>query len=263
MLYKETGFTLGGLHSRDDMGLIYVEKEGHIVIPEIKRNTYTIAGVSGQVLFPGETWQPFNLEGTLYPAREPKTQAEAQRLIRRVTAWLTAGRNPLIFDYEPEVFYLVELSAATKWSLRNWFGGELQIRWTAQPYAYAVTPDTASAEITGTSCQLQLRVRTRHPAPLILTIENTGGAPITRVDVGSGVSLRELYMMPDQVMTITMEPPIGAVIDGESALSKAVAFDPVLLDAGDHTVSVHLTYDSDAPGAPAGAKISASVRGRW
>ena len=260
MLYKETGSTLGGLHSRDDMGLIYVEKEGHIVIPEIKRNEYSIAGVSGQVLFPGETWQPFFLEGTLYPAREPKTQAEAQRLIRRVTTWLTAGRNPLIFDYEPEVFYLVELSAATKWSLRNWFGGELQVRWTAQPYAYAVTPDTATAETTGTSCQLQLRVRTRHPAPLNLIIDNIGQAAITRVDVGNAVSLRGLDMWAGRVMTITMEPPIGAEIEGESALSYAAAFDPILLDAGDHTVTVRLTYDNNGDTQ---AQITASVRGRW
>lgn len=260
MLYKETGFTLGGLHSRDDMGLIYVEKEGHIVIPEIKRNTYSIAGVSGQVLFPGETWLPFNLEGTLYPAKEPKTQAEAQRLIRRVTAWLTAGRVPLIFDYEPEVFYLVELSAATKWSLRNWFGGELQVRWTAQPYAYAVTPDTATAETTGTSCTLQLRVRTRHPAPLNLIIDNIGQAAITRVEVDSAVSLQGLDMWAGQVMTITMEPPIGVEIEGDSALSHAAAFDPILLDAGDHTVTVRLTYDGNGSTQ---ARVTASVRGRW
>lgn len=260
MLYKETGFTLGGLHSRDDMGLIYVEKEGHIVIPEIKRNEYSIAGVSGQVLFPGETWQPFFLEGTLYPAREPKTQAEAQRLIRRVTAWLTAGRVPLIFDYEPEVFYLVELSAATKWSLRNWFGGELQVRWTAQPYAYAVTPDTATAETTGNSCRVTLRVRTRHPAPLNLIIDNIGQAAITRVDVGSSVSLRGLDMWAGRVMTITMEPPIGVEIGGESALSHAAAFDPILLDAGDHTVTVNLTYDGNGDTQ---AQVTASVRGRW
>ena len=47
MLLKESGFTFGNKHSRRDMGLIYAEKDGHIVIPEIKRNSYSIAGMSG------------------------------------------------------------------------------------------------------------------------------------------------------------------------------------------------------------------------
>ena len=40
MLLRESGFSFDGRHSRRDMGLLYVEKEGHIAIPEIKRNSY-------------------------------------------------------------------------------------------------------------------------------------------------------------------------------------------------------------------------------
>ncbi|MGX8705376.1 MAG: hypothetical protein ACSW8J_02255, partial [bacterium] len=108
LLLRETGFTFGGVHSRDDMGLIYAEKDGHIAIPEIRRNSYQIAGMSGTLLLPGEAWQTFTLEGTLYPAEEPRTQAEAQALLRDVSAWLTSGRERLIFDYEPSVYYLAE-----------------------------------------------------------------------------------------------------------------------------------------------------------
>ena len=86
MLLSETGFTFGGVHSRRDMGLIYIEKDGHIAIPEIRRNSYQIAGMSGTVLTDGEAWQPFGLEGTLVPAEEPATQAQAQALLRDVTA---------------------------------------------------------------------------------------------------------------------------------------------------------------------------------
>jgi len=113
---KESGFTFGNKHSRRDMGLIYAEKDGHIAIPEIKRNSYSIAGMSGTLLLAGEAWQPFTLEGTLYPAIEPESQADAQDLLRSISAWLTNGRQRLIFDYEPNVYYMAELSAASKWT---------------------------------------------------------------------------------------------------------------------------------------------------
>ena len=259
MLLRETGFTYGGKHSRDDMGLLYAEKDGHIAIPEIKRNSYSIAGMNGTVLLPGEAWQPFNLEGTLYPAREPRTQAQAQALLRKVAAWLTAGRQQLIFDYEPAVYYLAELSAASKWSLRNWFGGELPIRWTAQPFAYSVEETSSSTTTTGTSASLTLQLDTGQPAPLKLTVENTGTATITRVSV-SGITLDGLSLTAGRKLVIDSEPPVGAVIGSQNALPFATAFTPATLQAGSNAISVALTYGSSSGRS---AKITASARGRW
>lgn len=259
MLLSETGFTFGGVHSRRDMGLLYVEKEGHIAIPEIKRNSYQIAGMSGTVLTDGEAWQPFNLEGTLYPAEEPATQAEAQALLRDVTAWLTAGRQKLIFDYEPDKYYEAELSAASKWSLRNWFGGELQIRFQAQPFARNVTPSEGSATI-NSSGNVSISVDTGLPAPLVLIVENTGSATIKGVTVGGKIAFADMQLTRGQVLTISSEAPIGAVIgSGTNAMPYASAFAPVYLDNGVNRVAVGLTYT----GGSGQAKVTAQVRGRW
>lgn len=264
MLLSETGFTFGGVHSRDDMGLIYAEKDGHIAIPEIKRNAYSIAGMSGTVLMPGEAWQTFFLEGTLYPAEEPRTQAEAQVLLRNITAWLTAGRQQLIFDYEPEVYYLAELSTQSKWSLRNWFGGELPIRFTVQPFAYNIEETSATATITGTSTSLTLNMKTGQPAPLKLVIENQNYAAITRVTVGSDIRLTGFSLPVGGTLEIDMEPPVGAVMrigaNVENALPFATMFKPRMLNSGQNYVTVSLTYDSTSN---RGAKITASARGRW
>ncbi len=258
MLLSETGFTFGGVHSRDDMGLIYAEKDGHIAIPEIKRNAYQIAGMSGTVLMPGEAWQTFFLEGMLYPAEEPRTQAEAQQLLRDITAWLTAGRQQLIFDYEPSVYYLAEISTAAKWSLRNWFGGELPIRFTVQPFAYNVEEDTWTSSITGTSTTIRLSVDTGQKAPLKLQVENTGNANITRVTVG-GITLEGMSLPRGQTLVIDSEPPVGATIGNQSAMSYASAFAPVMLDNGMNNIPVTISYGSGS----AGVKLTASARGRW
>ena len=258
VLLSETGFTFDGRHSRRDLGLIYAEKDGHIAIPEIKRNSYSIAGMSGTLLLAGEAWQPFNLEGTLYPAIEPATQADAQDLLRSVSAWLTAGRNRLIFDYEPGKFYLAELSAASKWSLKNWFGGELQVRWLAQPFAYNVEEDTATANVTsGGTKTLSLRAYTGVPAPLKLTVRNTGSATITRVSCG-GITLEGMSISAGQTLTIDSEPPAGAKIGSSNALPYATAFQPYMVNNGNNTIYVSLTFGSGT----AGATITASARGR-
>lgn len=265
MLLRETGFTFNGLHSRDDMGLQYVEKDGHPIIPRISRNEYEIAGASGTVLMPGESWQPMTFEGTLYPLQERATQAAAQQLLRTVAAWLTAGRCKLIFDYEPGKYYLAELSDQSKWSLKNWFGGELPVKFEAQPFAYAVTETSAMATATGNAVTVMVNLSTGQPAPLKLAVRNTGSAPITGITVGlsggntAAVTLAGMNLVNGQTLTINGEPPIGAAIGTTNALPYAAAFAPVNLQNGINNVYVQLTWGSGTKGA----QVTASARGRW
>lgn len=284
MLLNETGFTFGGVHSRRDMGLLYVEKEGHIAIPEIKRNSYQIAGMSGTLLLSGETWQPFNLEGSLYPAEEPRTQAEAQALLRDILSWLTAGRQRLIFDYEPAVYYMAELSGTSKWTLRNWFGGELQIRFLVQPFAYSVNASTATvvagggpAAVAGTQSlkrgaaanllaadspdeglTVRLNVDTDYPTGVALTITNTGEAPITSVGV-EGIQVDGLELQTGQRLVIDTNPPALVTIDGENAMDKVTAFGHIMVYNGVNALPVRIAYGDGEQGA----EITASARGRW
>lgn len=259
MLFRETGFTFGGVHSRNHMGMIYVEKEGHIAIPEIRRNSYQIAGMSGTVLMDGEAWQPFNLEGSLYPAEEPATQAAAQALLRDLSAWLTAGRQRLIFDYEPGIYYDAELSAYSKWSLRNWFGGELQIRFLAQPFARNVTQDEANATMSGYGGSVSLSVNTGLPAPMQLIVQNTGSAVITDVTVAASIIFTGMSITPGQTLTIDCETPMGAKIGSANALQYATAFAPVYLDNGVNLVAVGLNFGSGS----GQARVTVRARGRW
>ena len=151
-----------------------------------------------------------------------------QDMLRDVAAWLTNGRQRLIFDYEPNIYYLAELSAASKWSLKNWFGGELQVRWTAQPFAYNVEEDTASVDVSsGGSKSVTLRAYTGLPAPLKLTVRNTGSAPITRVSFG-GITLAGMSIGAGSTLVVDSEPPAGAKIGSSNALSYCTAWQPYM-----------------------------------
>lgn len=264
MLLRETGFTFLGRHSYDDMGLLYAEKDGHPNTPRVRWNTYEVAGADGTLLFPGETRGTMAFEGTLYPVRERPTQAEAQQLLREVSAWLSGGRGQLIFDYEPDKYYLAELGKESKWSLKNWFGGEISVSFTAQPWARSVTADEVTAAVTGTSASLRLTAHTGAPCPIRIQVENTGEADITGVSVlGGAVALSGMTLAAGQILTIDGEPPVGATISDmgteASAMMYATAFRQLTAQAGNNTVPVRLTYGTGTRGAT----VTASCRGMW
>ena len=265
MLLRETGFTFRGVHSRRDMGLIYAEKDGHVAIPRPQWNTYEIAGVSGTVMFPGETYRPINFDGTLYPARERASQQEAQTLLREVQAWLTGGRGALVFDYEPQKYYEAELGNECKWSLKNWFGGELSVRFTAQPFARSVQSDASTQRVMAPGVTMYLTAHTARPAPAEIEISVTGQtAVVTGVNIGNGkIVLTGLEMIYMDTLVISCEPPVGATIDQgggpENAMQHATAFSQILMHNGANSVPVAVTYAGDAMGI----SVTLRCRGVW
>ena len=273
MLLRETGFAFNGIHSYGQMGFYYSESgAAHTAWPQVTRSEYEIAGRSGTVLMPGEQLKTLTFSGALYPRQEPKSQADAQRMIRRAQEWLLAGRCPLVFDYEPEVYYLAQLSRAAQWSLKNWFGGELSISFDAQPYAYAAAETKATAATTGTSVRLSLRMATLWPAPINLKITNTGtDMPITDVSVRlndeemitlsgytSFTRLVKMYLNSDTPAGCELENSVGKW----SGMMRATKFQPMMAAQGENRIDVTLTYSATATGTP-GASIEAAARGRW
>ena len=263
MNLNEINFSFGGLHCLRDFGAIYAEKNGHTISPGITRNEYEIAGMPGTIHMPGDLPETLPFNGTLYFLDDPPTQAAAQERLRRVTAWLTSGRQRLIFDYEPLRYYMASVDGAAKWHYSSWIEGGLDIEFTAQPYAYAVKEATTGATTTGTSAQLSLTLDTGADAPLGVTIKNTGTAPITGATItahGRKAVFTGMNLTQGKRLTIDMEPPIGAAFsDGSSALPHADQFDVLTVRKGTQSITVALTYGSGTKGA----QITASARGRW
>lgn len=261
MLQNEMGFTFAGRHT-SEFGLVWVESKSHTLAPEVIRNEYTIAGKSGTVLLPGKTRKPLEFSGSLFLVDdEPESQRVAQMKVREILAWLCQGRQRLVFDYEPERFYLAQVDKSITWNLANWFGGEISITLTAQPDAYSCQADTATLEATTAMVGVQLDVHTLRPAPLEMRVTNKGAATLTSVAaMGGRINLDGLNLAKDQSLTISMEEPISAFFDdGSNALPCAQRFDLVLLEGGTQSIPIVLGFD----GSGQKAQISVAVRGRW
>lgn len=261
MLIAESGFSFNGKHCRD-FGCMWSEDDGRVIVPETLRSEYEIAGRSGTVLLPGETRRCFNYSGVLTMMQEPASEQEAQTRLRALAAWLSAGRCKLVTDYEPSRYYWAQLDGRQTWTTKDWFAGQLKVKFLCQPWAYAVKETTQA--ITGLSSEsitLNAVLITGQPAPLRLTVANTGSTAITGVSVGDGVQLSGLHLAQGQSVTLDFEPPIGATLStGGNALPFASAFRAIKLQNGSNTLQVRLTW---AGSSGRSASIVAAARGRW
>ncbi len=265
MNLNEINFSFGGLHCLRDFGMIYVEKSGHPIRGKAVRNEYGIAGVSETVLLPGETRKPMDFKGSLFFINDPPSQAEAQARLRRIAAWLGNGRQQLIFDYEPDVYYLAQVNDEQKWDYGDWIDGGLTIALTAQPYAYNVRTNSAQAVLTGTAGTVALVANTVEPAPIRITLANVGTAAITYAEFTLGAASVRLTaalgfaLAAGARVVIDMEAPAGAAYgDGSDALPCAERFDPLLAQPGANAVGITLGYGAGTKGAT----VTAEARGR-
>lgn len=269
MNLNEINFSFGGLHCLRDFGCIYAEKGGHTIAPQIDRNEYDIAGAPGTIVLPGDLPGSLTFDGTLYFLDDPPTQAAAQQRLRRMAAWLTNGRQRLVFDYEPLLYYMASVDGGLEWGFGSWIGGGLDVSFTAQPYAYATQETKASVTTTGTSAQLALTLNTGAPAPLDIAILNTGTAPINAATITAGdkkAKFSGMSLTQNNTLAIGMEPPIGAEIksgnaasDGINALPYADQFNHLTAQNGQQTITVTLGYGSGTKGA----RITIKARGRY
>ena len=262
MLIAESGFSFNGKHCRRNFGCTWSEDDGRIIVPEIQRSEYEIAGCSGTALLPGETRRNFNYSGALTMVQEPKSEQEAQKQLRTLAAWLSAGRCKLVMDYEPGRYYWAQLDGRQTWTAKDWFAGQLKVKFLCQPWAYAVEETVqVAAGVSSESTILGINLATGQPAPLRLTIENTGSSAITGISVGDGVQLSGMHLAQGQSVTLDFEPPIGATFStGDNALPFASAFRAIKLRNGNNTLQMRLTW---AGSSGRSASIVTAARGRW
>lgn len=259
----EINFSFAGKHCLRDFGCIYVESGGHIISPKVSRNAYEIAGMSGTVLMDGEVYEPVTFGGTLFFDVSPPSQTAAQQMLRQIVTWLRQGRDRLVFDYEPDRYYLAEVNSESNWSYQEWIDGGLSITFECQPYAYNRAESIVRKAVTGSVAELSLMADTDIAAPLCVEIQNTGAATVTGATViaqGKSAVFSGMRLTHGQTLRISMEPPAGANIDGADAMPTCQQFDHITMKRGANNITVVLTY---ATGATTGALVTARVRGRF
>ena len=264
----ETGFTFNGKHCESDFGLLFVEDSGGRILSAARTvNEYEIAGGHGTVRFDGESYQPYERRGSLFPLKSPTTEAEAQALMRRVSAWLGGPRGRLVFDHELDKYLIAECIDSMLWSYEAWIDGGLSIVFKVQPFAYNIRESDTTATITTAATAISMAVSSGVPAPLTARITNTGTAPITGVTIDVGGKrwrfAKGMSVAAGGELLITMEHPIGASIiaaggSTSNALPHAEQFDNIEVQ-GRIEATVAVTYGSGTRQA----RVRLSARGRW
>ena len=191
---------------------------------------------------------------------EPQNQTEAQKLIRKISAWLGCGQQRLIYDYEPDKYYLAKIAGGSSWSLEHWFGGEIPVTFELQPLAYSVEETTATAAGNDAVLDIPMTLDTGVDAPVRISITNTGKA----------ITFLTVYVNDEQVFTasslavgktirIENDVPCGVWLDDDLAAGMALTthFKPGLVHSGENRITVVCT--SDEPGLEA----TVSTRGRF
>lgn len=262
MNLNEINFSFDGQHCMRDFGLMYVEDNGHPITPDTQRNEYEIAGMSGSLLMPGYIKKTKTFSGKLYFVTSPASQAEAQENLRRIATWLTAGRGQLIFDYEPDRYYIAQVDSGMDWDFGEWIDGGLSVDFKAQPFAFSKNESIAQAQTALTSVDISLALDSGLPAPIRIEIENTGGAVITAFGAslnGKHLTFAGLALATGETLSISLEAPISAVYSaGGSALDKATALPQLMATPGGNVISLTIGYGAGAKGA----KVTAAARGR-
>jgi predicted phage tail component-like protein len=151
MELKESGLSFNGQHSMNDFNCFWIEDGGHPVAPACARPRYAIAGAGGRTVPVGPSVaEAMEVSGTLVLQTEPPNQIQAQMQLREIQKWL-AGSGKLIFDYEPDKYYMATVEELVDWSLKNWFGGEIGVTFRLEPYAYSLQRVTASGSLAAAS----------------------------------------------------------------------------------------------------------------
>ena len=155
-----SNFTFGGKHCLNNMSCVFVI-DNFIMIPELKRNVYQIAGQSGTIRY--DAGSPImgerSLTGWLYivnsshmyttPSiyrnQKPLTKMVTMSYAHRITDWLiNSMRADFIFDSDITRKYQAEVANKGELDYSNWANGRLKVEFTLQPYSESVDRDYAT-----------------------------------------------------------------------------------------------------------------------
>lgn len=166
-----SGFAFKGVHS-SRFGIVY-RPESRMLMPTARRNVIAVPGRSGVYT---QTYGDYDervesfvcgfiKRGTTLPA----TTA------RQIAGWLS-GTGKLVFDEEPDLYYLATIIDAPPLSLhRNY--AEFTITYTANP-PFALS-DEKTVALNGGGVSYPATERT----PTVLTIRNNNATPISNVHI--------------------------------------------------------------------------------
>lgn len=263
----DNGFTFDGRHSLTDMGVIAIKDKSRTIAAKGDVISYAIGGQQGSLAYGDQrTLQEYTQIVRLYANRMLGSETAATELWRELVGWLCVGRRKLIWDSDPDVYQLAEVTEVTGDS-GGWLEEGLRVTLKCQPVRRSVRPDVTQMTIADAEMhQTSLTACTQLPAPVDLDITVTGETALTACSViidGRLLALEGLTVHCGEHLLITMELPSGVEIlhaDGsrDSAMRCCTSFERLEV-SGRTVMAVQLTFE----GGSGSAQVAATVRGAW
>ena len=166
-----SGFTFKGIHS-SHYGIVY-KPESRVLMPTARRNTVVVPGRSGVY---SQTDGDYDERIESFVCGFVKRGATlSATTARQIAGWLS-GTGKLVFDEEPDLYYLATIIDAPPLSLhRNY--AEFTITYTANP-PFALS-DEKTVTLNGSGVSYPATEKT----PTVLTITNNNAVPISNVHI--------------------------------------------------------------------------------
>lgn len=147
------------------------------ILPIMRINTIEIPGVHGSYDFGNNTYG--NRQISMLITYVGKDYNELRLRAREIAAWLTSKRyEPLIFDDEPDKFYLARIYNQVDFE-NLWRLGRTTVTFDCQPFAYSVELHNVQDLITIAPQKLEVESLGTYETSPIITLENQGNNTIT------------------------------------------------------------------------------------
>lgn len=142
------------------------------LLPPLRPKTLEITDRHGLYDFTGNTYG--NRTITMEIAYIGRNYNELRNRAREIAAWLTSKQaEKLVFDDEPEKFYLARIYTATP--LENlWRLGWATITFDCQPFAYSLKMHSLIDGITTQPFKIEAKNQGTQETPVVITLKNQG-----------------------------------------------------------------------------------------
>lgn len=265
-------FSFCGRHC-EEFGVAFLPTQ-YPFVPAQAIPSASIAGRHGTLRWPGRTFKPRILAGTLYllDARgevEPISTDEMLRRGSEIALWLCGqdGRGKLILDALPDRYFLAEVDAEAVLKDADWKNGEAAIRFTCQPFARSIREDAASMDTAaGAAKNIIISASGNCETPLAFDVKNTSQSVMntatietasarfdfTGLALGAGETLSARYT-EDDILLLTITGVDGAV---RSAMPMRTvdSDDDLMLSPGRNAITIKTQR---------ACSVKFSARGRW
>ena len=276
---QSDNFTFAGKHCLNDMGCMFVldQRTG---IPKPNVNKVQISGAAGTLRYDRSelALEEGSIKGKLYFVNRTEdgtalTGAEIARRMHDVSSWLLlAGRSELVMDSDASRVVLAEIDGETSLDCEKWESGVLDLTLTTQPLAMDAQAGSVTESLSltaGTWSDMALDAAfprgMGYVTPLIISIQNAGGAAITDLRIRYRDRLGALrqtrmygggFSLPAGKMLVVDGEDLTVMCDGQSAVSGLYSGDYPSVPPDDASISLQCA-------AAASVRVTVTARARW